>query len=469
MKKINNCTLVAIDCYNYGKATDALQKSMKQNEFDKILFLTDIPLKIDGVEVVQIPSIKSKVEYSHFVVKELYKYITTDHALQIQHDSWTLQGDLFDERLYDYDYAGSLWNETDGYANGNGGYRWISRRFLEAVGTDDTIKATHPEDAQLSRTYRDYLEKVYDLKWATDEICEGFAFELREPRQPTMGFHSFFHRPFRETVVLKRSAALGDCLILEPILRYYANKGFNVVVDIPLSFYPLYSSHYFPVKHISQFDKGRVPARYINLDMAYEVKPNQNYLQSYFEFCGIEDYELTRPQLFPLVNEKTKPFKKYCIVHIDQRETTHRNVYGVEWKRIQWHLEGLGYTVIQVGSNESEECGIHLNTKDNIGSLKFFIAGCDLFLGIDSSPAAIAMAYNKPCILMFGSVNPKYIHPDLTNTVVIQQPCDKAGCWHIVGGTTGQPCVYDAAKPPCCISSTGEIINAINKFHKYEQ
>lgn len=157
--------------------------------------------------------------------------------------------------------------------------------------------------------------------------------------------------------------------------------------------------------------------------------------------------------------------KSIALIHIDKRITPHRNVYDVEWKRVQWHLESLGYTVIQVGSNENDECGLHYNTKNNLGSLKWLIAGCDLFIGVDSSPAMIAMSYHKPCILMFGSVNPEYIHVDLKGAIVIQQKCDNQNCWHLIGGTEGAECIYDKEKPPCCISSTKEIIYSIDKMH----
>lgn len=464
--KLSRVSLVCIDCYSYGKAVNALQKSMEQNDFDKVLFFTDIPIEVDGVEVINIPSIKSKEEYSYFCVKELWKYITTDYVLTCQWDGFTLRGDLFDSRLYDYDWCGSLWIESDGFANGNGGYSWKSKRLLDAVGNDEMIKATHPEDAQICRTYRPYLEKEYGLKWATDEICEGFAFELREPCKPTMGFHSYFHQPYRPTAILKRSAALGDILILEPVMRYYAMKGYNVVLDIPLPTFDLFPNHYFPIKHISQFDKGRIkPEKEINLDMAYEVKPRQNYLKSYFEFCGIKDYTLTRPQLFPLVDYRTKLFKKYAVIHIDVRETTHRNVFGVNWKSVKKHLEAYGYEVVQIGQGEHEPIGLEINTA-SIAFLKFVIAGCDLFLGIDSAPLGIAMAYNKPCVGFFGSVNPEYIHPDMNGLEVIQQPCVNQHCWHIEGGTSGVPCVFDTVKPPCCIAETEQVTDAINRLHQ---
>lgn len=464
MKKINNCSLICIDCYNYGNAVSALQKSMSQNQFDKILFFTDIEIDIEGIEVIKIDSIRSKEEYSHFCVKELWKHITTDYVLNIHHDGYTLNGELFDERLYDYDWCGSLWLESDGYANGNGGYSWKSRKLLNAIGQDEMIRATHPEDVQTCRTYRNYLEKVHGLKWATDEVCERFSFELREPNQPTMGFHGYFHEPYKPTVILKRSAALGDVIILEPVMRYYYNHGYNVVLDIPLPFFELYQNHYFPVKHIDNFDRGRIkPEKEISLDLSYEIKPRQSYLKSYFEFCGITDYQLSKPILFPYVNEKTKLFKKYAVIHNDWRETEHRNIYGVDWRKVRKHLETLGYLVLQIGKNEHESAGIEINTS-SITLLKFVIGGCDIFLGCDSAPAGIAVAYNKKSIIFFGSVCPDYIHPDLTNVEIIQGDCSNAYCWHKEGETAGVKCTFKGTDKylQCCKSTWEEVVDKIN-------
>ena len=466
MKRINNCSLVCVDCYNHGKAINSLQKSMAQNEFDKVLFLTDSDIQIDGVKTIVIPRISSIKEYSHFVVKELWKYITTDFVLHVQHDSWTLNGDLFDERLYEYDWAGALWLESDGFANGNGGYSWKSRKLLEAVGNDELIFATHPEDAQLCRTYRGYLEKAYGLKWAPDEICEGFAFELREPRQPTMGFHSFFHQPYKPTVILKRSGAVGDIILMEPAMRHYHDAGYNVVVDIPMDCYDLFVQHYYPVKHISQFDRGRIrPEKEINLDLAYEVTPFRNYVQSYFEMCGIKEKPKFKPYLFPFVNEQTKLFKKYCIVHIDNRQTPHRNIYGVNWGIIERYLISKGYLVIQVGKGEHENIGIQMNTA-TLGFLKFLIAGADLMISVDSGPSHIAVAHNIPSVIAFGSVNPDFIHLDLSKVVPLQGKCDKQNCWHHTGATAGQECFYKGTDKylQCCKLDAYEIIDGINKI-----
>jgi len=465
MKQINNCTAVIIDCYNYGRAVDAIQKSMAQCKFDKVLFFTDIPLEVDGVEVIQAEGIKSAQDYSVFILTKLWEYIETDFVLIIQHDGYVLNGGEFDERLYDYDYAGAIWPESDGLTVGNGGFSWRSKRLLESVAIDDFIIKTGivQEDVTICRVYRGYLEEKYGIKWATHELCDKFSFELIAPRQPTFGFHGYFHEPFKPTIILKRSAAIGDIILLEPVMRWFSLNNYNVVLDIPIQFYDLFSEHYFPVKHISQFDR-RIPAREINLDKSYEVRPGQPYLQSYFEFCGIKDFELSKPFLYPIVSKETKLFRRLAVIHIDERQTPHRNVFGIDWEPVKEHLESLGFTVLQVGRFRHEYVAPEINTS-SIRFLKFVISSCDLFIGVDSAPAHIAIAYNKPAIVFCGSVNPKLVYPDLTNVKVIQNDCEFAGCWHTkTGSTEGVPCVFDEKKPPCCIHSAEEVIEAINMF-----
>jgi ADP-heptose:LPS heptosyltransferase len=469
MIDLNRITIICIDCYNYGKAVAALQKCNEQVKAARTVLLTDIQLKIDGIETIQIPTINSKEQYSEFVIKKLTDYFFTDFVLIIQHDGFIISGEIWNDEFYNYDYVGAPWLYTDGKNVGNGGFSLRSKKLQDILAQDELIKASDPEDQAIGRLYRDYLIKEYAIKFPSEELADTFSYELREPKCKTFGFHGRFHATYQPTIILKRSAALGDCIILEPVLRYYAMKGYNIVLDVPSSFFELYNNHYFPIKHISQFDRGRIkPEKEINLDLAYEVKPRQNYLKSYFEFCGITDYQLSRPQLYPLVNEQTKLFKKYACVHIDERETANRNTYGVNWRAVQRYLENNGYVVLQIGKNKHESCGIEINTQA-VGFMKYVISGCDLFIGVDSAPAGIAVAYNKPCVILFGSVNPDYIHPDLTDVEIIQGACDNSFCWHSKnGGTSGVECKYINTEKylQCCKSDADMVIGAIEKLVK---
>ena len=53
-----------------------------------------------------------------------------------------------------------------------------------------------------------------------------------------------------------------------------------------------------------------------------------------------------------------KLFKKYVVLHIDERDTLPRNVYGVDWYKVVDVLHNMGYAVIQVGNQKHEIVGL---------------------------------------------------------------------------------------------------------------
>ncbi len=492
MRKLSDVTLIAADTYNYGGAVASLKKCMAQCEFDRVIFFTNIPLKIDGVEVIQIEELSGKDGYSHFMLKEAYKYIASDFVLVVQHDAWILDAEQFNEELYNVDYCGALWLENDGLANGNGGFSWRSRMLMEAVGKDDFINATAPEDVALCRVYRRYLEKNYNLIWADDELCEQFSFELRTPCRPTFGFHNYFHKPYQKTVVVRRIGAMGDVVMVEPVLRYFHDNGYRVVLDTLPQFHLLFLNHYFKVHRIQEVDQRLLQtAKMVNLEMAYESQPTKLHLKSYFEYAGIseEDYipYLKTPKLsvgFPITKE-TKLFEKYAVLHVDTRPQGGRNIYGVNWEFVVIELQKKGYTVIQLGKDDTAVIpnATRLNcTNENF--LCYATGGADLFIGIDSGISHIAAAFGVPCVIMFGSVDPNVIHPEKTNKVFIHNHkqkytlsmgmrseeiemggvCDKPFCWGSTIGCEGVKCYIDESKPPCAIFETDKVISSINNL-----
>lgn len=474
MRRIKDCTLIAIDTINPGAAIASLRKSMTQCEFDEVILYTNVDIKLDGIRVAVINDIKSKDEYSEFILKQAWLAINTNYVLVSQHDSWVLNGDCFDERLYQYDYAGALWIEDDGLANGNGGLSWRSLRLMKIVAADDHINATAPEDVAICRVYRRYLEKNYDLKWAPDEICEQFSFELRAPIGRTFGFHGWFHEPYKPMVVIRRPAAMGDCIQCEPVMEYFHKKGYRVVLDTLPQFESLFYNHYFPVLFPRQIDpRVLATAKVYNLEMSYESNPKQLHLKSYYEFCEVPESEqvIRNPRLNVVVDKSTTLFpQKYVVLHIDQRAQPSRNIYGVEWHTVVEYLKSKDYLVVQIGKGESVDTGaIKMNTLAE-PMMAYLLAGCEFMIAVDSGPANVAVALGRKLIVFMGSVNPEYIYPDRTNIRVItnhieEQPlCNSPYCWHSVIGCEGVKCYIDETKPPCTQFHMGQVLDAINEL-----
>jgi hypothetical protein len=466
MKQLPTVTLVCVDCYHQQDALDAINKSLEQIEPKAILFFTDktrSELNCDNFRIafLNIKPIKSKQEYSNFIVKELWKHLFTDHVLIIQADGYVLNGNAWMDEFLQYDYIGACWTYNDGRDVGNGGFSLRSRRLMQILGMDDEIFITHPEDEITGRLYRHYLEKQYSIKFAPEPLAHKFAFECHMPTQSTFGFHGNFWEPFRPRVILKRSGAMGDIIMMEPVMEYFHKKGFYVFLDVPSDVYSLFDKHFFPVFHASQVNEKDI--RYIDLDMAYEQKPKQLALKSYFEAAGVEDYELRNSRLNYPVSEKSRLFDNYVVMHVDDTDMEHRNAHGIDWDAVADALHDMGYIVITIGNGTCKH-GVFMRclTKD---MMMYVLAGASFFIGIDSGPSQAAVALGVHSYIFFGSVNPAYRYHDLSRITVIQNACPigKDGCYHEVISVTGQNCAVDENLPPCISHQTQNIIACLTQ------
>ena len=470
MIELPDITVIIADTKNYGRAAYAIVKTLEQIKPARTVWLTDIDYDHPGVEVIKIPPIKDKADYSRIIVKDLTKYFQTDYCLTIQHDGYVIHGEAWNDEFYNWDFIGAPWLYPDPERNmGNDGLSLKSKRLCDALANDEFMEIVEPCDEIIGRLYRRYLETKYGIKYAPEDLADTFSYELRTPICKTFGFHGYFHVPYQETIMITREGACGDIISLEPVLSYYHKKGYRVVLNTLPQFFSLFQSHYFKVHHPSELD-GRLKYREINLDLSYEAKPKQLHLKSYFEASGIpeSEMELRAPKLNYVATDEIKLFKqKYVIFHIDRRETRNRDAETAWWK-ITDYLKSKGYLCVQVGKNEHVELdAIQLNTVAE-PMLAYVIAGCDLFIGIDSGPSHIAVATGRKCVLFFSSVNPEYIHPDLTNTKVITNHnvevplCQDVYCWHSQIGCRGNDCYISKDNPPCIMFDSEKVILAIN-------
>lgn len=465
-------TVIIADTKNYGRAAYAITKTLEQIKPAKVVWLTDIDYNHPDVEVIKIPPIKDKADYSRIITKDLYKYFDTPYCLTIQHDGYVIHGEAWDDLFYQYDFTGAPWLYPDPERNmGNDGFSLKSRRLCEILGKDNFIEIVEPCDEILGRLYRRYLEQVYNIRYAPEDVADTFSYELRTPICKTLGFHGYFHAPYQDTVMITREGACGDIICLEPLMHYYFKKGYRVVLNTLPQFFSLFQNHYFKVHHPSELD-GRLKYKEISLDYAYEAKPKQLHLKSYYEACGIpeSEMEIRNPVLNYVADQNIKLFKqKYAVVHIDRRETRNRDAETAWWK-ITDYLKSKGYLVVQIGKNDHVELdAIQLNTVAE-PMLAYVIAGCDLFIGIDSGPSHIAVATGRKCVIFFSSVNPEYIHADFKNIRVVTNHdkevpvCSRKYCWNETSGTRGEDCIIDKLEPPCIKFKSQDVINAINEL-----
>jgi len=176
--------------------------SVQSNKIEELKLAAEISTKhinFGAVKLLTDKNIDSKEKYNHFIVKELYKYVDTSHLLIFQWDGYVLNYKAWDNRFLKYDFIGATWWMKDNMNVGNGGFSLRTKKFMEIVAKDDHIKETYPEDLQLCRTYRKYLEEKYNVKYAPEEVANRFSMEAwgtnahlgAKKYNGSFGFHGF--------------------------------------------------------------------------------------------------------------------------------------------------------------------------------------------------------------------------------------------------------------------------------------
>jgi hypothetical protein len=197
MIEIPKTTLCCIDCYNYELSIRAIKHCLQLCRFGKSLFFTDKDFIVEGIETIKIPSIKTKEQYSTFVLKELNNYINTDFVLMIQWDGYIVHPESWMSEFQNYDYIGAQWPwYNDGFNIGNGGFSLRSKRILQALSnnipiTIDSLK--YGEDTFICRLQRNFLEAEYYIKFAPESVADRFSHERSDPVGKPFGFHGLFN------------------------------------------------------------------------------------------------------------------------------------------------------------------------------------------------------------------------------------------------------------------------------------
>ncbi len=470
MKRLKDVTIVCVDCVNYEGAIAAIMKSLEEVKPDKVIFFTNLKFESSSFEVVNIGKVKSKNHYSEFMMKRLYKYITTQYVLIIQNDGYVLSGKCWDVGFRRYDYIGAKWLFPDKKRNvGNGGFSLRTKKLLDILGKDNFIQVTEAEDDAICRLYGPYMEQKYGIRFAPERIADKFSFELNEATQPTFGFHGHFHHPFREVVIIKRTAAFGDIIMCEPLIDYYSKQGYRVYLDTSPDFFQVFAHYSHIVKHISELKKGTKITKTIDLDMSYERTPKQLVLKSYYDAAGVTDGEIRNSRLFLHHLDNEPLFEKYVVIHADETGMPHRNINGIQWFKILEFLQKQGFNVIQVGRRKSKVIpgAIQFNAATK-HMMMFLIKGASMFIGLDSGLAQVAVGFSIPSVIFFGSVNPAYRYANFEKIRVVHTNCPlnkNYYCYHeLVDFTVGKDCEIDKDVPPCSQFSTKQAINAIKEL-----
>jgi tetratricopeptide (TPR) repeat protein len=197
MLDLSGVTLACVDTANHALALRALEHSRRGVRYARVVLVTDaLPDAIavpDGIDVAVGVALRSRDDYSRYVLKSLLRHVETPHVLVIQWDGYVVNPGAFDPAFLECDYIGAKWYWfDDGMRVGNGGFSLRSRRLLEAL-QDPRITLADAEDITIGRAFRPLLEREYDIRYATEALADRFAFEAAYPAGMPFGFHGLYN------------------------------------------------------------------------------------------------------------------------------------------------------------------------------------------------------------------------------------------------------------------------------------
>lgn len=192
---MKDVTLVAIEWQWYDLTRYAIERSLEHIDAKEVVIISDKEI-LPGAKHIITPPVNGMSEYANIMLKGTAEHVDTGHALYVQWDGIANNKENWSDEFLKYDYIGAPWPWEPEWSNiGNGGFSLRSKKLLDAC-QDPNIALTDEvnvaEDAIIGKLKRNYLQEIYNIKFAPTELAKQFSFELGE-YVPSFGFHGLWN------------------------------------------------------------------------------------------------------------------------------------------------------------------------------------------------------------------------------------------------------------------------------------
>lgn len=259
-------------------------------------------------------------------------------------------------------------------------------------------------------------------------------------------------RTFKKRVLFRRSGALGDVILATPIFQAYKER-FPLSEIIVATRYPeALAGNPFVAQTVGA--KEMPPHdEFIDLDLAYESRPEMEVIRAYAEKAGVH-VNGHRPKIYAA--RQNGKAGKLAVFHAERIPNwPGRNAPIAAFRSAASALRRCGFNIVEVGRSASLP-GLAEYRPTNFPQLCELIASASIFVGHDSAPFHVAQAFDVPAVVPFGAVDPDLRrHSDFVFPVLIEDVAC-LGCHHIAPPPQIMQRCYKG-RPECMERLTGEL------------
>lgn len=260
-------------------------------------------------------------------------------------------------------------------------------------------------------------------------------------------------------IVVSRNGALGDVLLVTPILRRIKQERPMSQIFVRTAC-PAVLSGNTVVSSILGNSANPDGALIVDLNMSYENMQNTHYIDAYakrlFDATGIDG---VKRELEFYISEKDRrfgeKFKGYTAIHVGPTTWPSRN-----WCRDKWQplIDMIGGNIVIVGhadGSKLERC-VDMRGRTTVHQMGGVLSHCKCLITIDSLPLHVAQAVGCPVVGIFGVSDPQYVFTDTSKCIGVHSDAETFGLRH---RETGK-CLVDDGRKAISIVQPAEVFEA---------
>lgn len=342
--------------------------------------------------------------------------------------------------IYGEDSSLSLFVREKGYG--------IAKAPLEAPHARSSTVNSDPAVKRFCQEAQEFNHRVNQVRW---------AYYLK-------------HRRFDVPILIKREYAIGDVLLIEPIIQAIKKSRPLSPIYVETRFPELFASH----PNVVQADQSislSQEALVVDLNGSYEDIPQTHICEAYWQtaakvITGLEPLELVA-HVYPSAEQyqwatQAAPQPKTVLIATDQTNWPGKNWPLGRMLDVAQRLKDDGWDVIAVGNKESPPGIRSLVGRTTLMQLAALCSKASLIVTPDTSTLHIAQVMGCPTVALYGVTSPRFIATNGSKHVGVEcnQSLPNAGIRHRLTGKTfvegGAECMESI--------SVDQVMDAIKKI-----
>lgn len=340
----------------------------------------------------------------------------------------------------------------------------------------DYLSFAYWEDTDLSFRLRELgyniavvdLPMDHDKRGSTTRHVEEVQAHFRKNTETMQSRWAFYfkRRDFKRRILVRRLGARGDVLLATPILRALRNKYPQAEIEVATKCPEMLAGMdgVRPIHHSPRYFDQK-----IDLDLAYEKRPDLHIVHAYALAAGISVNRAWMPEMFQteadmVFGERKSRGERVALIHSGLTCWPAKNWPEDRMKEVVTALKKMGYFTVAVGAEDAPECDCDdsLAGETTPQQLYALAKHARLFVGIDSMPQHVASAANLPSVVIFGPTNPYAIIRSSHLILPVQADVKEVPCVGAHGRRT-KPVTQAPCEAECILAVTPEMVLAAVK------